>query len=53
MIADKPEEKDAGPAGMPPVGGMGGMGGMGMFPINLKQKFKRSFYCPFLFVTFR
>jgi chaperonin GroEL len=31
MIADKPEEKDAGggmPAGMP--GGMGGMGGMGM-----------------------
>ena len=29
MIADKPEEKDAGPAGMPP-GGMGGMGGMGM-----------------------
>ncbi len=32
MIADKPEEKDAGPAGMPPggIGGMGGMGGMGM-----------------------
>ena len=29
MIADKPEEKDAGGAGMPP-GGMGGMGGMGM-----------------------
>ena len=29
MIADKPEEKDAGPAGMP-GGGMGGMGGMGM-----------------------
>ncbi len=30
MIADKPEEKDAGPA-MPPMGGgMGGMGGMGM-----------------------
>ena len=28
MIADKPEEKDAGPAGMPP-GGMGVMGGMG------------------------
>jgi len=28
MIADKPEEKDSGPA-MPP-GGMGGMGGMGM-----------------------
>ena len=27
MIADKPEEKDAAPAGMP--GGMGGMGGMG------------------------
>merc|ERR1712146_603669 len=26
MIADKPEEKDAAPAGMP--GGMGGMGGM-------------------------
>jgi len=25
MIADKPEEKDAAPAGMP-----GGMGGMGM-----------------------
>jgi chaperonin GroEL len=31
MIADKPEEKDAGGAGMPPMGGgMGGMGGMGM-----------------------
>ena len=32
MIADKPEEKDAGPAGMPPggMGGMGGRGGMGM-----------------------
>ena len=31
MIADKPEEKDAGPA-MPPggMGGRGGMGGMGM-----------------------
>ena len=30
MIADKPEEKDTGPA-MPPMGGgMGGMGGMGM-----------------------
>ena len=31
MIADKPEEKDAGPA-MPPggMGGMGGMGGLGM-----------------------
>ena len=28
MVADKPEEKEAGPA-MPP-GGMGGMGGMGM-----------------------
>ena len=32
MIADKPDDKDAGPAGggMPPMGGMGGMGGMGM-----------------------
>ncbi|MDB9706043.1 chaperonin GroEL, partial [Pelagibacteraceae bacterium] len=31
MIADKPDEKDAGGAGMPPMGGgMGGMGGMGM-----------------------
>ena len=32
MIADKPEEKDAGAgAAMPPMGGgMGGMGGMGM-----------------------
>ena len=29
MVADKPEEKEAGPA-MPPGGGMGGMGGMGM-----------------------
>ena len=29
MVADKPEEKDSAPAGMPP-GGMGGMGGMGM-----------------------
>ena len=32
MVADKPEEKDSGPA-MPPGGmggGMGGMGGMGM-----------------------
>ena len=30
MIADKPDDKDAGPA-MPPMGGgMGGMGGMGM-----------------------
>jgi len=29
MVADKPEEKDSGPAGMP-GGGMGGMGGMGM-----------------------
>jgi len=31
MVAEKPEEKDAGggmPGGMP--GGMGGMGGMGM-----------------------
>ena len=28
MVADKPEEKDSGPAGMP-GGGMGGMGGMG------------------------
>ena len=28
MIADKPEEKDAGAPAMP--GGMGGMGGMGM-----------------------
>ena len=27
MVAEKPEEKDAGPA-MPPGGGMGGMGGM-------------------------
>ena len=49
MIADKPEEKDAGggmPGGMP--GGMGGMGGMGGNVISecnplftLKQKFKR------------
>ena len=31
MVADKPEEKDSSPAGMPPGGGMGGgMGGMGM-----------------------
>ena len=32
MIADKPEEKDSSPAGMPPggMGGMGGMRGMGM-----------------------
>jgi chaperonin GroEL len=31
MIADKPEEKDSGAAGMPPMGGgMGGMGGMGV-----------------------
>ena len=32
MIADKPDEKDAGAAGMPPggMGGMGGMAGMGM-----------------------
>ena len=33
MVADKPEEKDSGPAAMPPggMGGMGGgMGGMGM-----------------------
>jgi hypothetical protein len=30
MVADKPEEKDSAPAGMPPGGGMGGMGGMGM-----------------------
>jgi len=29
MVADKPDEKDSAPAGMPP-GGMGGMGGMGM-----------------------
>ena len=29
MVADKPEEKDSTPGGMPP-GGMGGMGGMGM-----------------------
>ena len=28
MVADKPEEKDSGPA-MPPGGGMGGMGGVG------------------------
>jgi chaperonin GroEL len=27
MVAEKPEEKGAGPA-MPPGGGMGGMGGM-------------------------
>jgi len=30
MIADKPEEKDAGPAIPPMGGGMGGFGGMGM-----------------------
>ena len=32
MVADKPEEKDSGPGGMPPggMGGMGGMGGIGM-----------------------
>ena len=32
MVADKPEEKDASAAGMPPggMGGLGGMGGMGM-----------------------
>ena len=32
MIADKPDDKDSGPAGgMPPMGGgMPGMGGMGM-----------------------
>ena len=30
MVADKPEEKDSAPAGMPPGSGMGGMGGMGM-----------------------
>ena len=32
MVADKPEEKDASAAGMPPggMGGMGGIGGMGM-----------------------
>ena len=34
MVADKPEEKDAAPGGMPGgmggLGGMGGMGGMGM-----------------------
>ena len=32
MVADKPEEKDSGPGGMPPggMGGMDGMGGMGM-----------------------
>ena len=29
MVADKPEDKDSGPAGMP-AGGMGGMGGMGI-----------------------
>ena len=29
MVADKPDEKDSSPAGMP-GGGMGGMGGMGM-----------------------
>jgi len=28
MVADKPDEKDSGPGGMP-AGGMGGMGGMG------------------------
>ncbi len=30
MIAEIPEDKGAGPAGMPDMGGMGGMGGMGM-----------------------
>ncbi len=30
MIAEIPEEKGAGPAGKPDMGGMGGMGGMGM-----------------------
>ncbi len=30
MIAEIPEKKGAGPAGMPDMGGMGGMGGMGM-----------------------
>jgi chaperonin GroEL len=31
MIADKPDDKDAGGGGMPPMGGgMPGMGGMGM-----------------------
>jgi chaperonin GroEL len=31
MIADKPDDKDSGPGGMPPMGGgMPGMGGMGM-----------------------
>ncbi len=30
MVADKPEEKDSAPAGMPPGGMGGGMGGMGM-----------------------
>ena len=29
MVADKPDEKDSGPGGMP-AGGMGGAGGMGM-----------------------
>jgi chaperonin GroEL len=28
LVADKPEEKPAMPAGMPDMGGMGGMGGM-------------------------
>ena len=52
MIADKPEEKDAGggmPGGMP--GGMGGMGGWVEWECNhfySNQKFKKgSFYCPF------
>jgi len=30
MVAEKPEDKSAMPAGMPDMGGMGGMGGMGM-----------------------
>jgi len=30
MVADKPDEKDSAPAGMPPGGMGGGMGGMGM-----------------------
>ncbi len=30
MVAEIPEKKGAGPAGMPDMGGMGGMGGMGM-----------------------
>ena len=29
MVAEKPEPKEAMPAGAPDMGGMGGMGGMG------------------------